>query len=88
MGIKIEDAPDGNTRICWYEGDFMLQYLDLDCRLPLDQLHRAERVLNYYFGEWIFDCKSKFHKPFTEAEKNEWRTKRDAGWPFSSAHKR
>ena len=76
MGIRIEDAPDGNTRISWYEGDFCLQHLDLDTRLPLDQYNRAERVLNYYFGEWILDPKSKFHRALTEKEKNEWRSKR------------
>lgn len=89
MGLRITDVPGQDaTRLEWWEGDFLLQQLDLDVRLPLDQLHKAEKLLNYYYGDWIFDPKSPFHKPLTKEDLADvWSTKRNPTRPYSGTYK-
>lgn len=70
MGIRFGNHSDPNNKkgmsIQWWEqlpeGDFCLLSLDLDEPLPREHYQHADKILRHYYGEWIFDPKSKFHE--------------------------
>jgi hypothetical protein len=66
MGIRFASHSDPNNksgmRLEWWEDDFCLLGLDLDEPLPREHWQHAEKILLHYFGDWIFDPKSRFHE--------------------------